>query len=46
MDTVARVQILDEAVCISFCVNTLGRGMNLIIILPALTKIVVQIIAY
>ena len=29
MDTVIRVQNLDEAVCISFCTNIPGRGMNL-----------------
>ena len=29
MDMVARVQILDEAVCISYSTNTLGKSMNL-----------------
>ena len=29
MDTVTRVQILVEAICISHCTNTLGKGMNL-----------------
>ena len=31
MDTVEQVQILDEAVCISHCANTFGKGMNPII---------------
>ena len=30
MDTVTRVQILDEADCISYNTNTLGKGMNLL----------------
>ena len=28
IDTVTHVQFLDEAVCISLCGSTLGRGMN------------------
>ena len=36
MDTVARVQILDETDCISHCTNTLGKGMNPIILPPAM----------
>ena len=38
MDTVKRVQILDEADCISHGTNTLGKGMNLIILPPAMGK--------
>ena len=36
MDTVPRVQILDE----TDCTNTLGKGMNPIILPPAVGKIV------
>ena len=43
MDTVTRVQILDEIDCISHSTNTLGEGMNPIIIPPAKGKIVGQI---
>ena len=32
------VQILDETDCISHCTNTLGKGMNPIILPPALGK--------
>ena len=35
MDTATRVQILDETDCIS---NTLGKGMNPIILPPAMGK--------
>ena len=28
MDTVTRVRVLDEAVCISFGANTFGKGMH------------------
>ena len=38
MDTVTRVQILDEADRISHCTNTLGKGMNPIILPPAMGK--------
>ena len=38
MDMVTQVQILDKAVCISHSANTLGKGMNLIILLPAMGK--------
>ena len=38
MVTVIRVQILNEAVCISHSTNTLGKGMKLIILLPARDK--------
>ena len=34
MDTATRVQILDETDCISHNTNTLGKGMNPIILLP------------
>ena len=42
MDTATRVQILDETDCISHCTNTLGKGMNPIILPPAMGKIVGQ----
>ena len=38
MDTATRVQILDETDCISHCTNTLGNGMNPIILPPAMSK--------
>ena len=38
MDTVTRVQILDETDCISHSTNTLGKGMNPIILPPAMGK--------
>ena len=38
MDTATRVQILDQTDCISHCVNTLGKSMNPIILLPAMGK--------
>ena len=34
MDTVTRVQILDETDCISHSTNTLGKGMNPVILPP------------
>ena len=42
MDTATRVQILDETDCISHSTNTLGKGMNPIILPPAMGKIVGQ----
>ena len=36
MDTPTRVQILDETGCISHSTNTLGKGMNPIILPPAM----------
>ena len=42
MNTATRVQILDEADCISHCSNTLGKGMNPIILPPAMGKRVGQ----
>ncbi len=36
MDTVTRVQILNETDCILHSTNTLGKGMNLIILPPAM----------
>ena len=36
MDTATRVQILDETDCISRSTNTLGKGMNPIILPPAI----------
>ena len=38
MDTAIRVQILDETDCISHSTNTLGKGMNPIILPPAMDK--------
>ena len=38
MDTATRVQILDEADYISHSTNTLGKGMNPIILPPAIGK--------
>ena len=38
MDTATRVQILDKANCISHSSNTLGKGMNPIILPPAMGK--------
>ena len=38
MNTAIRVQILDETDCISHSTNTLGKGMNPIIIPPAMGK--------
>ena len=42
MDTATRVQIMDETDCISHITNTLGKGMNPIILPPAMGKIVGQ----
>ena len=42
MDTTTRVQILDETDYISHSTNTHGKGMNLIILPPAMGKIVGQ----
>ena len=38
MDKAMGVQILDETDCISHSTNTLGKGMNLIILPPAMGK--------
>ena len=38
MDTVTRVQILDEIVCISLCTYILGEGIDSIILPPAMGK--------
>ena len=38
MDTVTRLQFLDETDCISHSANTLGKGMNQIILPPAMGK--------
>ena len=38
LDTATRVQILDETDCISHSTNTLGKGMNPIILPPAMGK--------
>ena len=40
MDTATRVQILDVTDCISHSTNTLGKGMNPIILLPVMDKII------
>ena len=42
MDMATQVQILDETDCISHSTNTLGKGMNPIILPPAMGKIVGQ----
>ena len=42
MDTATRVKILDETDCISHCTNSLGKGVNPIILPPATGKIVGQ----
>ena len=33
-----QVQILNKAICISLSANTLGKGINLIILPPAMDK--------
>ena len=38
MDSVIQVQTLNEAVGISQCTNTLGKDMNLTILLPVIDK--------
>ena len=38
MDTMNRVQILDEAICISLHTNSLGKGMNPLFPSPARSK--------
>ena len=38
MDTATQVQILDETDCISHSTNTLGKGINPIILPPAMSK--------
>ena len=38
MYSVPRVQILDEAVCITLCTNVLEKGMNYSFLLPAVGK--------
>ena len=38
IDTASRVQILDETDCISHSTNTLGKGMDQIILPPAMGK--------
>ena len=38
MDTAIRVQTLDQTDCISHSTNTLGKGMNPIILPPAMGK--------
>ena len=38
MELAAQVQIQDEAVCISFCTNALGKGMNPSFLLIAMGK--------
>ena len=36
MDKVVRIQIMDEAVCIPVCANTLGKSMNLSLLPPTI----------
>ena len=38
MDAAIQDQTLDEADCISYCTNTVGKGMNPVILLPAMDK--------
>ena len=38
MDTASQIQMLDEAVCISHCTNTLGTGMYPTILPPVIGK--------
>ena len=38
INTVTRDQMLDESVCISHSANALGKGMNSIIVPPAMGK--------
>ena len=38
MNTATRVQILDESDCIAHSTNTLGKGMNPIILPPVMGK--------
>ena len=38
MDTVAQVQILDATYCILHSTNTLGKGMNQIILNPGISE--------
>ena len=38
MYTVIQVQILDEGVCISLNTSTLEKGMNLLLLFPAVGK--------
>ena len=38
MESVTRVQILDEAVCISLCANSLEKSMNPCVFSPAISK--------
>ena len=42
MNMAIRIQILDETDCISHSTNTLGKGMNLIILPPGMGTIVGQ----
>ena len=39
MEAATRVQFLDEAVCISYSTNTIGKGINPIILPPAMGKL-------
>ena len=43
IESVIWVQILDEAVCVSLCANTLGKGMNPFTPPPSYGQIVGQI---
>ena len=38
MDSVIRVQILDDTVCILHGADTFGKGINLIILIPTMGK--------
>ena len=39
MDTVTRVQILDETFCILRNINTIGKGVNPTILFPTMNKL-------
>ena len=38
MKLLTQVQILDETICISYSTITLGKGMNLFVLPPAMKK--------
>ena len=38
MDMATQVQFLDEAVCISNSINTLGKGINLTVLSPVMSE--------
>ena len=40
MDTVTRVRILDKTICMSYSVNTIGKGMHPTILTPGMGNVV------